>query len=135
MKIFCTDGTTVECATFRAMDSGILLFDGDPEDDEHEEAIGFVPITQLRYVLPDETEPAPQQAMARTQQQQHPTSPSTGEQRYGQTGTGSPQQTGGGSQQTRQPSGEYASGSEGGRSGRQYSERTQRQRPPESGRR
>lgn len=66
MKIYCSDGTTVDCAAFRALDSGILLFDEEPEGDEaHDEATGFVPITQLQYVLPDDARPGPQQAPQR----------------------------------------------------------------------
>lgn len=88
MKLFCTDGTTVECTTFRALDSGVLIFqDEEPDDDPgHEEADGFVPITQLQYVLPDEALPG----QATGGRQQTPTGPGTGGQR-GQEQLGGPQ--------------------------------------------
>lgn len=52
MYIICTDGTTIECHSFRAIDTGVLLFDED--DEEQANAIGFVPMASLQYVLPDE---------------------------------------------------------------------------------
>lgn len=65
MQIVCKDGTTIPCRDFEAIDSGVLLFqetadrqESESEDEEEEErersAAGFVPITELRFVLPDE---------------------------------------------------------------------------------
>lgn len=69
MQIFCTDGTTLECAAFRALDAGILVFDEEPDGEEaHDEATGFVPLTHLRYVLPDDAQPGPQQRGAQRPQ-------------------------------------------------------------------
>lgn len=59
MLVVCKDGTTIPCQQFRAIDSGVLLFDDAPDgdDDESPEATGFVPVTELRYVLPDDVPP------------------------------------------------------------------------------
>jgi len=63
VHIICKDGTTIQCRDFRATDSGVLFFQSTPgrreeeEEDEEEEAesaSGFVPITELKFVLPDE---------------------------------------------------------------------------------
>lgn len=64
MHIICKDGTTIQCQDFEAVDSGVLFYqetpgprEGTPEEDEEEErerASGFVPVTELRFVLPDE---------------------------------------------------------------------------------
>ncbi|MFC6758198.1 hypothetical protein ACFQER_18120 [Halomicroarcula sp. GCM10025894] len=77
MQIICKDGTTIQCADFEAIDSGVLFFqeemeqaaEGGEEDEEEEEeerkADGFVPITELHFVLPDEmVQQAPQPAGA-----------------------------------------------------------------------
>jgi len=72
VQIICKDGTTIQCADFEAIDSGVLFFQeamertgDDTEEDEEEEegrkADGFVPITELHFVLPDEmVQQAPQ---------------------------------------------------------------------------
>ncbi|WP_262177251.1 hypothetical protein [Haloarcula laminariae] len=72
MQIICKDGTTIQCADFKAIDSGVLFFQEDmarageseeeSEADESDEgADGFVPITELHFVLPDEmVQQAPQ---------------------------------------------------------------------------
>ena len=71
MKAFCTDGTTVDCISFRAIDAGVLLFNEEwTEDDEDLEAFGFVPYKELRYVIPDDIQPATSRAQAPFQQQQ-----------------------------------------------------------------
>ena len=67
MQVICTDGTVLQCQRFEAIDSGVLLFDeqqrveASEEDDEDEterdEASAFVPIHQLRFVLPDGVQP------------------------------------------------------------------------------
>lgn len=66
MHIICNDGTTIQCRDFEATDSGVLFFqettvrrEGDEEEEEEEEAElgsadGFVPIQEVRFVLPDE---------------------------------------------------------------------------------
>jgi len=64
VHIICNDGTTIQCQDFEAIDSGVLFFqemrgrrttdEEDDEEDEEESASGFVPITELRFVLPDE---------------------------------------------------------------------------------
>lgn len=113
MKLFCTDGTTIECTTFRALDSGVLLFqDEEPEADAgHEEADGFVPITQLQYVLPDEVQPG----QATGGLQQRPAAPG-GQQGPGQAS--GPQQGQGGVGLEPRTGGRSGSQSGGQRSGR-----------------
>lgn len=64
MQIICKDGTTIQCTDFQAIDSGVLFFqeamgrateEEEEEEAEEEErkADGFVPITELHFVLPD----------------------------------------------------------------------------------
>ncbi|WP_372911024.1 helix-hairpin-helix domain-containing protein [Salinigranum sp.] len=53
MRVVLTDGTEFECANFKALDSGVLL----TKDKKRKKVIGFVPIHQLRYVVPDDLEP------------------------------------------------------------------------------
>ena len=73
MQVICTDGTVLQCDRFEAIDSGVLLFDqergrqesmeaeeeeADEEEAEaDEEASAFVPLHQLRFVLPDDVRP------------------------------------------------------------------------------
>ncbi|WP_459190721.1 hypothetical protein [Halosimplex sp. J119] len=64
MQVVCKDGTTIQCSDFEAVDSGVLLYQDqrremrseEDEDEEAEErrATGFVPVTELKFVLPDE---------------------------------------------------------------------------------
>lgn len=61
VQVVCKDGTTIQCQDFQATDSGVLFFQartGRGEDEEEEEderaADGFVPITELQFVLSDE---------------------------------------------------------------------------------
>ena len=67
MQIICKDGTTIQCRDFEAIDSGVLFYQkstvhggetGEEDEEEEEEmetgADGFVPITELHFVLPDE---------------------------------------------------------------------------------
>ncbi|WP_436928019.1 hypothetical protein [Halosimplex amylolyticum] len=65
MQVICKDGTAIQCSDFEAVDSGVLLYQeqgrretrGEEEEEESEEerrATGFVPITELKFVLPDE---------------------------------------------------------------------------------
>ncbi|MFB6141604.1 MAG: hypothetical protein ABEJ26_14360 [Halosimplex sp.] len=65
MQVVCKDGTTIQCSDFEAIDSGVLLYQEQgtrdarsEEEDEAEEterrATGFVPITELKFVLPEE---------------------------------------------------------------------------------
>lgn len=116
MQIICKSGTTIQCEDFEAVDSGVLFYQKEPkrsqsgEDDEEEEeaedmtdrASGFVPITEVQYVLPDAMVQQQQQPGVAQQQrtpQQHP---------QAQQQTGTAQQ-----QQMYQPPG--PSGSQGGR--------------------
>ncbi|PSP72990.1 hypothetical protein BRC86_11005 [Halobacteriales archaeon QS_3_64_16] len=52
MKAICADGTEIECENFRAIDSGVLL----TKDRKRNKVIGFVPNSDLRYVVPEDTE-------------------------------------------------------------------------------
>jgi hypothetical protein len=65
MQVVCKDGTTIQCHDFEAIDSGVLLFEEqsrreaptseeDEESEEERRATGFVPITELKFVVPDE---------------------------------------------------------------------------------
>lgn len=60
VHVICKDGTMIRCRDFRATDSGVLFFQEtsgeNPDDDEEEDraADGFIPVTELRFVLPDE---------------------------------------------------------------------------------
>lgn len=65
MQVVCKDGTAIQCTDFEAIDSGVLLYQesgrretrGEDEEEEEEterRARGFVPITELRFVVPDE---------------------------------------------------------------------------------
>lgn len=69
MNVICADGTSLQCAAFEAIDSGVLLYESEPSEDEDEElrATGFVPITHLRYVLPEGISPGPQPGQQVTQ--------------------------------------------------------------------
>ena len=103
MQIICKDGTTIQCADFEAIDSGVLFFregteraaesgEEEPEGEEEDlKADGFVPITELHFVLPDEM----------VQQPPQPTGvPEQG--RTGGTAQGAPTQQGGGLAQQQQ---------------------------------
>src|SRR6056297_108600 len=48
MLVFIDDGPTVECENFKAIDAGVLLF----EDVKRTHVVGFVPHSELRFVLP-----------------------------------------------------------------------------------
>jgi len=63
VQVICKDGTTIQCEDFEATDSGVLFYqeasgrqEGESEDEKEERhsASGFVPVTELRFVLPDE---------------------------------------------------------------------------------
>lgn|GEM_PF-2175244 len=66
MQVVCKDGTAIQCTDFEAIDSGVLLYQetgrretrGEEAEEADEEAerraAGFVPITELRFVVPDE---------------------------------------------------------------------------------
>lgn len=65
MQVVCKDGTAIQCTDFEAIDSGVLLYqdtgrretrseDEEEEESEERSATGFVPITELRFVVPDE---------------------------------------------------------------------------------
>ncbi len=86
MQVICTDGTVLQCDRFEAIDSGVLLFEerrqsgaGEGEDEEEEaaaetddEASAFVPLHQLRFVLPEGVQPG-----RASGQQQQPSQPAT----------------------------------------------------------
>lgn len=116
MKVFCTDGTTVECEAFRALDAGILLFEEEPGGDEaHDEATGFVPLTQIKYVLPEGVQPGPGQRLGEQQAETMPSGPALGAATGGQTGGNlGPGAGQGGGGRAGGPGG-TTSGSEGGR--------------------
>jgi len=102
VQIICKDGTTIQCADFEAIDSGVLFFqeaaaqtaeteEEEEEEEEERKADGFVPITELHFVLPDEmVQQAPQPASI----------PEQG--RAGGVGQGTPTQQGGGLAQQQQ---------------------------------
>jgi len=63
MQVVCTDGTAIQCSDFEAIDSGVLLYqesgretrdDEEVGEESERRAAGFVPITELRFVVPDE---------------------------------------------------------------------------------
>lgn len=54
MKAICTDGTEIECKNFKAVEGGVLL----TRDKKRKTVFGFVPNTNLAYVLPDDVAPA-----------------------------------------------------------------------------
>ena len=72
MKVVCLDGTIVECDRFRAIDEGVLLFDDQStgDDEEDEEATGFIPRESLRFVLPDDVDYRTSTGMGQGQPQQ-----------------------------------------------------------------
>lgn len=78
MQVVCLDGTTIECGRFKAIDEGVLLFedaaeDSDDDDEaESDEAIGFIPMGELRFVLPEEVEYEPTGGQQQPSQQQPP---------------------------------------------------------------
>ena len=100
MQIICKDGTTIQCQDFEAIDSGVLFFQEPPgaqaeseeeEDEDELKADGFVPITEVHFVLPDEM----------VQQAPQPTGvPEQG--RAGGMSQGAPTQQGGGLAQQQQ---------------------------------
>lgn len=110
MQVICIDGTVLQCERFEAIDSGVLLFGesrrseaGETEDEEetepNEEANAFVPLHQLRFVLPEGIQPgAPaSQALARQPAQRGParappSAPQQGQVTHQQPG-GQPSQT------------------------------------------
>lgn len=67
MQVICTDGSVLTCDRFEAIDSGVLLFGSqqrqaemeneDEEEDDEPEADAFVPLHQLRFVLPEGIQP------------------------------------------------------------------------------
>jgi len=102
MQIICKDGTTIPCDDFEATESGIQFTQKIPsqrqsagegeeeksEEQESEEARGFVPLAELHFVLPDQM----------VQPQQPRTA--TGQQRTGQMAQRGQPQQGGMTQQT-----------------------------------
>ncbi|WP_162562429.1 helix-hairpin-helix domain-containing protein [Salinigranum rubrum] len=72
MRVVLTDGTEFSCENFKALESGVLL----TKDKKRKKVIGFVPIHQLRYVVPEDLEPVE--------------TPSSAEGQRGGVGTGAP---------------------------------------------
>lgn len=64
MQIICADGTRFQCTDFETTDSGVLVFDETMAEAEEkadpDSPIGFIPITELQYVLPDQIQPQAQ---------------------------------------------------------------------------
>jgi predicted flap endonuclease-1-like 5' DNA nuclease len=54
VRAICTDGTEIECENFKAVEGGVLL----TTDKKRKTVFGFVPNTNLSYVLPDDVVPA-----------------------------------------------------------------------------
>lgn len=50
MRAILTDGTTVHCGGFKAIEHGVVL----TEDEDRDDVIGFVPYDELRYVFPEQ---------------------------------------------------------------------------------
>jgi predicted flap endonuclease-1-like 5' DNA nuclease len=53
MQAILTSGHTIECANFKAIDSGVVL----TADEKRKQVIGFVPNERLAYVVPDDRAP------------------------------------------------------------------------------
>lgn len=82
MQVICTDGTVLQCQRFEAIDSGVLLFteqqrteareetEEEEEEGVEEEATAFVPLHQLRFVLPEGLTPSTGGGQAMGQQMQ-----------------------------------------------------------------
>lgn len=110
MQVICTDGTVLQCQRFEAIDSGVLLYGESPpaeageeeeEPEEDEEAMAFIPLHQLRFVLPEGVQPgAPGEQVPQPTPQPAPTQapPAGGTPQQGQIppqqlrGQSSPQQ-------------------------------------------
>lgn len=113
MQVICTDGTVLQCQRFEAIDSGVLLFEDqqrgeasneedEDETERDEEATAFVPLHQLRFVLPDGVQPGRSNAQSMGQTTPQPTSqapPTGGAPPRGQT---PPQQSMGGQSSAQQ---------------------------------
>lgn len=124
MQVICTDGTVLQCERFEAIDSGVLLFGEQPdtptdegdeteEGEADEEANAFVPIHQLRFVLPEGVQPgrAGSQSLGQSMPAQStggapppgPTAPPQGQTPTQQPMGGQPPTRGGPERQSRQP--------------------------------
>jgi hypothetical protein len=51
LTVVCTDGTTIGCTNFEAIENGLLL----TEDEKRNRVFGFVSENEVRFVLPTET--------------------------------------------------------------------------------
>ncbi|EMA37631.1 helix-hairpin-helix domain-containing protein [Halococcus hamelinensis] len=51
LTVVCTDGTTIGCTNFEAIENGLLL----TEDEERNRVFGFVSENEVRFVLPTTT--------------------------------------------------------------------------------
>jgi hypothetical protein len=79
MNVVCADGTQFTCTSYELTDKGVKLYSADVEemddasaryasDDSDEFQIGFVPESQLQYILPDGVVPAGRQNVGAPQQ-------------------------------------------------------------------
>jgi predicted flap endonuclease-1-like 5' DNA nuclease len=50
MKAICDDGLVIDCAGYKAIDSGVVL----TADEDRDHVVGFVPNERLEYLLPDD---------------------------------------------------------------------------------
>jgi predicted flap endonuclease-1-like 5' DNA nuclease len=50
MKAICDDGLVIDCAGYKAIDSGVVL----TADEDRDHVVGFVPNDRLEYLLPDD---------------------------------------------------------------------------------
>jgi len=79
MNVVCVDGTQFTCTSYELTNKGVKLYSADVEemddasarysaDDSDEFQIGFVPESQLQYILPDGVVPAGRQSASVPQQ-------------------------------------------------------------------
>ncbi|WP_410766613.1 helix-hairpin-helix domain-containing protein [Haloferax sp. DFSO60] len=54
MKVYTTDGLVIDCGGYKAVRAGGVVL---TKDKKRKHVIGYVPETQLRYILPDDVEP------------------------------------------------------------------------------
>jgi hypothetical protein len=79
MKAICTDGTTVDCQSYKPLDTGVVLF----EDENQERQRAFVPINALQYIIPDDVQPGGVPGQVRSAQPAMGTATGTATGRFG----------------------------------------------------
>ncbi|MFC6726849.1 hypothetical protein ACFQE1_21225, partial [Halobium palmae] len=52
MLVVCTDGTELRAGSFKAVDSGVILY----SDETRDRVMGFVAADEVKYLLPDDDE-------------------------------------------------------------------------------